>query len=149
MHVFEVAFYASGAYYAIFVERGLLLPFVAVVVIYLLISSFFLKGAKDLSIRKKVMLASWTEPTEGIITMRLPVRTEKVRELIEREKEKRLTYTHFALKAVSVLLTKQPDLNGKLSFGKVIITQLSSFPTTASTSAAWSISMERTSLQSA
>jgi hypothetical protein len=119
MHVFEVAFYASGAYYAIFVEQGLLLPFLAVVVIYLLISAFFLKGAKDISTRKKLMVASWTEPTEGVVTMRMPVRTEKVSEVIHSQKEKRLTLTHFAIKAVSQLLVKQPDLNGKLAFGKV------------------------------
>ena len=77
MHVLKVAFYVSGAYYALFVEQSLLIPFLAVVVIYFLIGSFFLKGAKGISIRKKIMLATWSEPTEGVAINRVPVRTEK------------------------------------------------------------------------
>jgi uncharacterized membrane protein YfcA len=69
-----VAFYFSGAYYALFVDRALLLPFFAVVLIYVLIASC-MRGARDISTRKKIMLASWTEPSEGVVTMRVPVRT--------------------------------------------------------------------------
>jgi hypothetical protein len=61
MHLFKVAFYASGAYYALFVDRGLLVPFFAVVAIYLIISSLI--GGKDLSTRKKIMVATWTDPS--------------------------------------------------------------------------------------
>lgn len=115
-----MAFYFSGAFYALFVDRTLLLPFFAVVLLYLLIASC-LRGAKDISTRKKIMLASWTEPSEGVITIRVPVRTELVNEIIQKQKETKLTLTHFALKAVSQLLVKQPDLNGKLAFGKVLL----------------------------
>jgi pyruvate/2-oxoglutarate dehydrogenase complex dihydrolipoamide acyltransferase (E2) component len=41
--------------------------------------------------------------------------------MIQKQKETKLTLTHFALKAVSQLLVKQPDLNGKLAFGKVLL----------------------------
>ena len=100
MHLFKIAFYLSGAYYALFVEQGLLLPFFAVIVGYFLLSTFFLKGAKDISIRKKVMLATWTDPSEGVITVRCPVRTEKANELIHSQKAIHLTLTHFGIKAV-------------------------------------------------
>lgn len=120
MHLFQVAFYASGIYYALFVDRGLLIPFFSIVAAYLIISSFFIKGAKDISIRKKIMLATWSEPSEGVATVKVPVRTDKINNVIESQpKEKRLTLTHFALKAVGELLKAQPDLNGKLVFGKV------------------------------
>lgn len=122
-----MAFYFSGAFYALFVDRTLLLPFFAVVLLYLFIASR-LPGGKDISTRKKVMLASWTEPSEGIITMRVPVRTERVNEIIQNQKDKKLTLTHFALKAVSQLLVKQPDLNGKLALGKVIMKLFSGYP---------------------
>jgi pyruvate/2-oxoglutarate dehydrogenase complex dihydrolipoamide acyltransferase (E2) component len=82
------------------------------------------------------MLASWTEPSEGIVTMRVPVRTERVNEIIQSQKDKKLTLTHFALKAVSQLLVKQPDLNGKLALGKVIVELFSGYPMKLSTSAA-------------
>ncbi len=77
MHVFKVAFYVSGAYCALFLDQSLLIPFLAVVAIYFFLGSFFLKGAKSISIRKKIMLATWSDPTEGVIINRVPVRTEK------------------------------------------------------------------------
>ena len=73
MHVFQVAFYVSGVYYALFIDRTALIPFISVVALYF-IASAFLPGAKDLSIRKKIMNATWTHPSEGVITVRVPVR---------------------------------------------------------------------------
>ena len=82
MHLFQVAFYASGIYYALFVDRGLLIPFFTIVAAYLIISAFFIKGAKNISIRKKIMLATWSEPSEGVATVKVPVRTEKANKII-------------------------------------------------------------------
>ena len=73
MHVFNVAVYASFAYYALFVERSLILAFLAVIAIYFLLS-FAIKG-KSLSTRRKLMLATWSDPSEGVIINRVPVRT--------------------------------------------------------------------------
>lgn len=83
MHIFKVAFYASGAYYALFVEQSLLIPFAAIVIIYLLLSQLYFKGAKDISTRKKIMIATWTDPSEGVITVRVPVRPEKAHKIIQ------------------------------------------------------------------
>ena len=143
MHLFQVAFYASGIYYALFVDRGLLFPFFSIVAAYLVISTFFIKGAKDISIRKKIMLATWSDPSEGVCTVKVPVRTDKTNQVIESQpKEKRLTLTHFALKAVGELLKTQPDLNGKLVFGKVTKFLFSGFHTRLWTSVVWSILKE-------
>jgi len=99
MHVFEVAFYASGVYYALFVDRSLFIPFILVIALYF-IASALLPKAKDLSIRKKIMNATWTHPSEGNIDVRIPVRVEKVQEIIESlPKETRPSLTHFAIKA--------------------------------------------------
>lgn len=99
MHVFEVAFYVSGVYYALFVDHSILLPFVLVIALYF-IASALLPGAKDLSIRKKIMNATWTHPSEGNIDVRIPVRVEKVQKIIESlPKETRPSLTHFAIKA--------------------------------------------------
>lgn len=119
MHIFKVAFYVSGAVYALFFEQGLLIPFFTVLAIYLLAGKF-LNGGKDISTRKKIMLATWSDPSEGVISVKVPVRTEKANEMIAKAgKDSRLTLTHFAIKAVGELLKTQPDLNGKLVFGKV------------------------------
>lgn len=82
MHLFELAFYASGVYFALFIDSSVLIPFFFVVAVYLILSAL-LPGAKDLSIRKKIMAATWTHPSEGNISLRLPVRVEKVQKIIE------------------------------------------------------------------
>ena len=61
-HLFKVAFYASGVFYALFIDQKALIPFFIVVALYFLISAI-LPGAKSLSIRKKFMLATWTPPS--------------------------------------------------------------------------------------
>ena len=62
MHLFQAAFYASGVYFALFVDSTVLIPFFAVIALYL-IASAMLPGAKNLSIRKKIMNATWTHPS--------------------------------------------------------------------------------------
>jgi hypothetical protein len=62
MHLFQVAFYASGVYFALFVDSRVLIPFACVVALYCLTSAW-LPGAKDLSIRKKIMNATWSDPS--------------------------------------------------------------------------------------
>lgn len=142
MHIFKVAFYVSGAVYALFFEQGLLIPFFAVVVIYLLAGKF-LNGGKDISTRKKIMLATWSDPAEGVITVKVPVRAEKANGMIAKAgKETRLTLTHFAIKAVGELLKTQPELNGKLVFGRVSLLLFSGCLMRRSILVVWLISRE-------
>lgn len=128
MHLFKVAFYGAGAYYALFEEQRLLIPFFAIFALYFLLS-FVVKG-KGVSTRKKIMVATWNDPTEGNITVRVPVRVDRLTKLLESlPKENRPTITHFVIKGVGELLKTQPDLNGKLVFGKVLPPALSTCPT--------------------
>ena len=62
MHVFQVAFYVSGVYYALFIDRSALFPFFAVLAIYCGLSAW-LPGGQTLSTRKKIMQATWTPPS--------------------------------------------------------------------------------------
>jgi len=71
---------------------------------YLLISHF-LPGAKDISIRKKIMLGTWTPPSEGVCIIKIPARVDKVLKLLDSlPKENRPTLTHFVIKAIGKLL---------------------------------------------
>ena len=70
MHVFQVAFYGAGVYYALFIDRAALFPFFAIVALYFIVSAI-LPGAKSLSTRKKIMSAAWTDPSEPNIIGRV------------------------------------------------------------------------------
>lgn len=82
MHVFQFAFYVSGLLYAIFVDYRLIFYFLSVVGIYVLIS-ILLPGAKSISARKKLMLNTWSPPSEGIVHNSQTIRVEKVQKLLE------------------------------------------------------------------
>lgn len=100
MHLFEVAFYLSGAYYAIFCRQYLLLPFLLIVGAYYLIGKF-IRGATDISVRKKLMLATWSSPLAGGALVRVHRRVDRILQVIQRyPKEKQPTIAHFLLKAI-------------------------------------------------
>ena len=73
MHIFQVAFFAAGALYAIFEAQQLILYFFMIVGIYMAISAFY-PGGKNVSNRKKIMLSTWSEPSEGVIQCKVPIR---------------------------------------------------------------------------
>ena len=49
---------------------------------YLVVAAFY-PGAKNIGIRKKVMLATWTAPSEGVIHNRVPIRVDKLLKFLE------------------------------------------------------------------
>lgn len=82
MHLFEFAFYTAGTLYALFTEQVLIFYFLLVVGVYILIATFY-PGAKEISIRKKIMLGTWTPPSEGVAIVKIKVRLDKVMKLID------------------------------------------------------------------
>ena len=81
MHLFEFAFYSAGTLYALFTEQILIFYFLLIVGIYILISTIY-PGAQDIGIRKKIMLGTWTPPSEGVAIVKVPVRVDKVLNLL-------------------------------------------------------------------
>lgn len=77
MHLFEVAFYTAGVFYALFSEQILIFYFLLVVGAYLIASNVY-PGAKNIGIRKKIMLGTWSPPSEGVIHNRIPIRVDKL-----------------------------------------------------------------------
>lgn len=76
MHLFAVAFFVSGVLFAIIQQQSLILYFLLTIAIYLGIGAVL--PGKSISNRKKIMVASWENPAEGVIQVRVPCRTEKV-----------------------------------------------------------------------
>lgn len=118
MHLFAVAFFVSGVLFAILQQQSLIIYFLLTIAVYMVIG-IVLPG-KRISNRKKIMVATWENPTEGVIQVRVPCRTEKVEELIKNNTTgEKFTITHFVIKAAGVLAGQSSDMNGKLTFGKV------------------------------
>jgi hypothetical protein len=82
MHIFEFAFYTAGILYALFTEQILIVYFLVVVGVYILLGSL-IPGATELSIRKKIMAATWTPPSEGVAYLKNTVRVDKVLKFLD------------------------------------------------------------------
>ncbi len=82
MHLFEVSFYFAGAYYALFHRQQLLIPFILTIALYYF-CGYFVKG-KDISTRKKIMIATWADPELGNAIVRVTQRVDKVLNLIDK-----------------------------------------------------------------
>jgi hypothetical protein len=82
MHLFEVAFYTAGITYALFYQQILIVYFLIVVAAYLIVAAVY-PGAKNIGIRKKIMLGTWTPPSEGVAYNRVPIRVDKLLKFLE------------------------------------------------------------------
>lgn len=76
MHLFEFAFYTAGTLYALFTEQILIFYFLIIVGAYIMISTLY-PGAQNIGIRKKIMLGTWTPPSEGVAVVKVAVKVDK------------------------------------------------------------------------
>jgi pyruvate dehydrogenase E2 component (dihydrolipoamide acetyltransferase) len=120
MHVFEFSFYASAITYALFYQPFIAVLFACFVSLYVLISAFY-PSAQSLAVRRKVSLAVWPAPKEGLIYNNISLRVDKLISFLSTvPKEIRPTVTHYVVKACGEVLKENPELNGKLIFGKFL-----------------------------
>lgn len=100
MNILQFAFYTAGVLYALIIKQVLLVPFIAIHVLYYIFSTFLPK-ASPLSTRKKIMQTFWGEPNCPSLYLRVPVRTEQVEKIIASSSAgSKLTLTHFCIKAL-------------------------------------------------
>lgn len=120
MHVFEFSFYATTVIYVLLYHPYFALLFASFVVAYALIATFW-PSLQSLSVRRKFALANWPTPKEGIIYNNISVRVDKLLDFLSTiPRENRPTITHYVVKACGEVLKENPELNGKLIFGKFL-----------------------------
>jgi hypothetical protein len=78
--------------------------FLLVIGAYLAISSL-MPGGKNLSIRKKIMMGTWSNPTEGVIINKMKIRVDKTLDFLQTiPKENRPTLTHYVIRGIGEML---------------------------------------------
>jgi len=121
MNIALVALILTFFIYGFAVDCKLLAIYFSIIGVYALIN--ILLPNKYNSPRRKIMMATWSEPSEGNIFSRFEYDTRNYDRYIEKTKEKagiKVTLTHVAIKALAEVLKTAPDINGKISFGKFI-----------------------------
>ena len=120
MHIFEFSLYGSLSLYVVLYQPIIGLFFAGFVALYVLISLFY-PSSQTLSTRRKFTLATWSAPNQGLIYNNIPIRVDKLLAFLETiPKEIRPTVTHYVVRACGEILKQNPDLNGKLIFGKFV-----------------------------
>jgi pyruvate/2-oxoglutarate dehydrogenase complex dihydrolipoamide acyltransferase (E2) component len=117
----KLALLLTALIYALFVDTRILyilgLVWVGIALFH------FLSPNKFNSTRRKLMIASWDEPKEGVILAKYEADVSKVNEYIKEAREKfglKVTLTHFVLKVMAETLKEMPDVNGRIVFGKYL-----------------------------
>jgi hypothetical protein len=76
MHVFEFSFYATTIVYTLLYHTTAAFIFAGFVSLYALVS--FYPSLQSLSVRRKLALANWPAPKEGIIYNNIALRVDKL-----------------------------------------------------------------------
>jgi len=75
------------------------------------------------STRKRLNIATWDEPQDGIIQNKYQVDVSNINTFMAECKEKqgiKISLTHIVVKAIGEVLKAAPDINGKIVLGKYI-----------------------------
>jgi len=111
--VFLIAWFAWDSAYVIPVY-GVLLTFMA---------WWFIWASSGMTLRRKLQIATWSEPSEGCIHAKMTFDATKVMEYIEEKRRKtgeHITLTHVVGKAMGLILKEATGLNGRIVFDRFV-----------------------------
>jgi len=120
MHVVNFALLTSVLIYGIFYEHKLLYIFLGILGLYTILSTFY--NSKYNGVRRKIQIASWSEPAEGPIFALAELDATAIKDYVAKSKktDTPVSVTAIVLKAVGEGLAVAPDLNGRICFGKYV-----------------------------
>ena len=76
-----------------------------------------------MTVRRKLVIASWTRPTEGNIYGKLTVDATQAQRYVDHVRERsgeKVTITHLVGKACALALAQAPSLNGRIFLGRYV-----------------------------
>jgi len=98
----------------------ILLSFIIILLIAQMTMAFI---APDQSTRRKMMIASWSSPTEGNIYGLMEIDATSALAYVKELREKtgkHISITHVALKAIGLGIQAAPSLNGRIVLGRFV-----------------------------
>lgn len=114
---------ASSFLFALFYDCRLLALQASIVALYFL-GAWSYRGRSKTSLRRKIAMSSWGEPSDPTCFGTVEVNCEKVDSYLEKynqaNPEAKVTYTHYFLKALGVIFRDVKGINGKIVFGNFI-----------------------------
>jgi pyruvate dehydrogenase E2 component (dihydrolipoamide acetyltransferase) len=102
-------------------QMELLVVLIIVIIVTLTVQIWLSFVTPPQSSRRKLMISSWSPPSEGSIHGVLEIDATKALEYIKEIREKtgkHVTITHVAMKAIALGIKQAPSLNGRLIWGR-------------------------------
>jgi len=122
MNSILVLFFISFLSYSLFNNIKFIVIYLILVGLYTYITQFlFFKNAVN-SIRRKVMIGSWTQSFDPQVYSKVNIDISKVEPYLEQKSKEigeKLTLTTYTIKLISILLKKYPEICGFIKHGKV------------------------------
>lgn len=124
MNAILIIFYISFLSYCLCNNLKFILIYLTLIGLYTYITQY--KIFKDFvnSARKKVMISTWTKSYDPQVYSKIKIDISKIESYLEQKSKEigeKLTLTIYAIKLISILLKKYPELCGFIKHGKVIL----------------------------
>ena len=122
MNAILVIFYISFLSYCLCNNLKFIIIYLILIALYTYITQFHL--FKDIvnSTRRKIMIGTWTKSFDPQLYSKVKIDISKVEPYLEQKSKEigeKLTLTIYAIKLMSIILKKNPELCGFIKHGKV------------------------------
>lgn len=122
MNALIIIFVLTYLLYSCIYDLNFILLFLGLSVLYTILTQFLMLPTPFTSMRHITTIASWSSPNDPHVYAKLELDITKVEEYIEKlskKVNKKITITVYALKLISIVLSKFPDLACYIKYGKL------------------------------
>eukprot|EP01017_Pseudomicrothorax_dubius_P024550 TRINITY_DN2608_c0_g1_i15.p1 TRINITY_DN2608_c0_g1~~TRINITY_DN2608_c0_g1_i15.p1 ORF type:complete len:306 (+),score=79.56 TRINITY_DN2608_c0_g1_i15:125-1042(+) len=124
MNILILAFFLANIIWSCLYDTRYLVIYASIVGVYTVIHYLIPSGIYNGS-RRRIRIATWGDPSEPNCLTFFEVDLTKMDNYIESEKKMNpdapvLTHTHIIIKAIANSIAANPDINGRITFGKFL-----------------------------
>lgn len=122
MNAILVIFYISFLSYSLCNNLKFIIIYMSLIALYTYITQFQLFKNVVNSTRRKIMIGTWTKTFDPQLYSKVKIDISKVEPYLEQKSKEigeKLTLTIYAIKLISIMLKRYPELCGFIKHGKV------------------------------
>jgi hypothetical protein len=122
MNAILVIFFISFFIYSIFHNIRFIIIYLGLIALYYYFTQFVLFKDAINSVRRKIQIGSWEKSFDPQTYSKVKVDITKIEPYLEKKSKEigeKITLTIYAIKLMSIILKKYPEINGYINYGKV------------------------------
>ena len=122
MNAILVIFFISFFIYCMFNNIKFIIIYLSLIGLYSYFSQFVVFKNVINSVRRKIQIGTWEKSFDPQTYSKVKVDITKIEPYLEKKSKEigeKITLTTFAIKLMSIILKKYPEINGYINYGKV------------------------------